>query len=295
MRAYLKKVYADRLNSTTVIDANFKWFRVDWIELWQFRDLIALFVKKEFIARYRQTILGPLWYIIQPILMSGVLSLVFGKLGGLSTDQIPHFLFYFSGLVTWSYFTTAFQLTADVLVANAYIFQKVYFPRLVMPLSVVISKSLIFFTQLLVFLVLLVVYKFFTDAGSNIHPNILRILFLTPLVLIIASFVSLGLGLMFAAVTVKYKDLSHVLGFFIQLWFYATPIVYPVSKIPKQYYFGTYLNPLISVIDSFRSAYLGTPFIGFSYFVSSFVISVLLVFAGILMFHKVERDFVDII
>ncbi|MBM4304040.1 MAG: ABC transporter permease [Deltaproteobacteria bacterium] len=295
MRAYLKKVYVDRLNSTTVIDANFKWFRVDWIELWQFRDLIALFVKKEFIARYRQTILGPLWYIIQPILMSGVLSVVFGKLGGLSTDEIPHLLFYFSGLVTWTYFTTAFQLTADVLVGNAYIFQKVYFPRLVMPLSVVISKSLIFFTQLSVFLVLLVVYKFFTNSGPIIHPNIFKMLILTPFVLIIASFVSLGLGLMFAAVTVKYKDLSHVLGFFIQLWFYATPIVYPVSKIPKEYYFVTYLNPLISVIDGFRSAYLGTPFIGISYFVTSFMISVLLVFVGILMFHKIERDFVDII
>ena len=144
MRAYLKKVYSDRLNSTTVIDANYQWFRIDWVELWQFRDLITLFVQKEFIARYRQTILGPIWYIVQPIMMSGVLTAVFGKLGGMSTDEIPHLLFYFSGLVIWGYFSVAFQQTADVLIANAYIFQKVYFPRLVMPLSVVISKSLIF-------------------------------------------------------------------------------------------------------------------------------------------------------
>lgn len=232
MRAYLKKVYASRLNSTTVIDANRKWFRVDWIELWQFRDLIYLFVQKEFIARYRQTLLGPVWNVLQPLIMSGVLTVIFAKLGGLSTDGVPHVLFYLSGLVTWGYFSTAFVQTSDVLISSAYIFRKVYFPRLVMPLSVVFSKSIIFFIQFSVFLVLLTYYKAFTGAGEFIHPNWTKIIFLTPFCLGVTALLSLGMGLSFAAITVKYRDLNHVMNFFIQLWFYATPIVYPVTKIP---------------------------------------------------------------
>ncbi len=295
MRAYLKKVYSDRLNSTTVIDANYQWFRIDWVELWQFRDLITLFVQKEFIARYRQTILGPIWYIVQPIMMSGVLTAVFGKLGGMSTDEIPHLLFYFSGLVIWGYFSVAFQQTADVLIANAYIFQKVYFPRLVMPLSVVISKSLIFFTQLLVFMGLLIFYKLFTAAGNIIHPDLIKIVALTPLLLLITSAMCLGLGLMFAAITVKYKDLTHVLGFFIQLWFYATPVVYPVSKIPERFYYLTVFNPLIAVVDTFRHVFLGTSALEVSYLFVSLIVSMVSVVLGLMMFNRVERDFVDII
>ncbi|NBY19804.1 hypothetical protein EBQ74_06065 [bacterium] len=170
MRAYLKKVYASRLNSTTVIDANRKWFKVDWVELWQFRDLIYLFVQKEFIARYRQTLLGPLWNVLQPLIMSGVLTVIFARLGGLSTDGVPHVLFYLSGLATWGYFSTAFVQTSDILVSSAYILRKVYFPRLVMPLSVVFSKAIIFFIQFSVFLALLAYYKFFTGAGKLSTP-----------------------------------------------------------------------------------------------------------------------------
>lgn len=295
MKTYLKKIYANRLNSTTVIDANRVWFRVDWIELWQFRDLIFLFVEKEFIARYRQTILGPLWYVIQPLIMSGVLTIVFSKVGGLSTDGVPHLLFYLSALVIWGYFTVAFQQTADVLTSNAFMFKKVYFPRLVMPISVVISKSLVFFTQFAVFVSLLIYYKFFSSAKDTIHPDIFRIIFLTPIFLMVTALLSLGLGLAFAAITVKYKDLSHVLGFFIQLWFYATPIVYPASKIPEKYQFIFFLNPLVAVIDGFRTAYLGTGALNPLFLVAATVFSVLTVVIGLMMFNFIERDFVDVI
>jgi lipopolysaccharide transport system permease protein len=295
MRAYLKKVYSERLNSTTVIEANQHWFRIDWIELWQFRDLIGLFVKKEFIARYRQTILGPVWYILQPLLMSGVLSFVFGSLGGMSTDGVPHLLFYLSGLVTWGYFTAAFQQTADVLVANAYIFRKVYFPRLVMPLSVVISKALIFFTQFFVFLAMLVFYKFFTQAKDSLHPDFIKMLVMTPIVLGITALLSLGWGLIFAAVTVKYKDFSHVLSFFIQLWFYGTPIVYPVSKIPEKFHPYLFLNPLIAAVDGFRSAFLGVDNLMVGSLIGAIIFSAASVVVGIVMFNFIERDFIDVI
>lgn len=295
MKNYLKKIYASRLNSTTVIDANRAWFRIDWIELWQFRDLISMFVEKEFIARYRQTILGPLWYVIQPLIMSGVLTIIFSKIGGLSTDGVPHLLFYLSALVIWGYFTVAFQQTADVLASSAFMFKKVYFPRLVMPISVVISKSLVFFTQFAVFVSLLIYYKFFSSAGDTIHPDIFRIIFLTPIFLMVTALLSLGLGLAFAAITVKYKDLSHVLGFFIQLWFYATPIVYPASKIPEKYQFLFFLNPLVAVIDGFRTAYLGTVALNPLFLVAATGFSLLTVVIGLMMFNFIERDFVDVI
>lgn len=295
MRAYLKKIYAGRLNSTTVIDANRQWFRIDWIELWQFRDLIYLFVQKEFIARYRQTLLGPIWNVLQPLIMSGILTVIFAKLGGLSTDGVPHLLFYLSGLVTWGYFAAAFVQTSDVLISSAYIFRKVYFPRLVMPLAVVISKSIIFFIQFSVFLLILAYYKLFSDLGASIHPNWIQIIFLTPLCLAITALISLGMGLSFAAITVKYRDLNHVLQFFIQLWFYGTPIVYPVSKIPDKYKWVIFFNPLIAAIDQFRAAFLGTTALSPIYFCSALAFSLGTVFVGVLLFSLIEREFVDVI
>lgn len=295
MRSYLRKIYADRLNSTTVIEANRSCFSFDWVELWQFRDLTALFVKREFISRYRQTLLGPLWYILQPLIMSGVLTLVFGKLSGLSTDGVPHLLFYFSGLVTWGYFNVSFTQTADILISNSHMFKKVYFPRMVMPLSVVISKILVYITQFIIFIGLLVYFKFFTQDSASIHPDLLKILFLTPLYLLVTGLLSLGVGLMFAAVTVKYRDFTHVLGFFVQLWFYATPIVYPVSKIPIRYHYVILINPLIPVIDGFRASFLGTPALEISYLFGAVSISLLAVFVGVIMFNSVERNFVDVV
>ena len=227
--------------------------------------------------------------------MSGVLTIVFSKIGGLSTDGVPHLLFYLSALVIWGYFTVAFQQTADVLSGSAFMFKKVYFPRLVMPISVVISKSLVFFTQFAVFVSLLIYYKFFSSAGDTIHPDIFRIIFLTPIFLMVTALLSLGLGLAFAAITVKYKDLSHVLGFFIQLWFYATPIVYPASKIPEKYQFLFFLNPLVAVIDGFRTAYLGTVALNPLFLVAATGFSLLTVVIGLMMFNFIERDFVDVI
>ncbi len=295
MRAYLKKVYANRLNSTTVIEANRQWFRIDWVELWQFRDLIALFVQKEFISRYRQTILGPLWNVLQPLIMSGTLTLIFARLGGLSTDGVPHILFYLSGLVIWGYFSNVFVQIADVLISSAYLFKKVYFPRLVMPLSVVISKLIVFFIQFTVFVIILGYYKLFSPLGDSIHLNWLQTIFLTPVLLGITALFSLGLGLVFAAITVKYRDLSHVLGFLMQLWFYGTPIVYSVSKIPEKYRAIIFLNPLIAVIDGFRSCFLGTPALSPIFLWGALVVSVGTVLVGLLLFIMIEREFVDVI
>ncbi len=277
----------------TIIEARTGWFDFGFDEIWRYRDLLLLFVQKEFISRYRQTFLGPLWFIFQPLLLTGVFSAIFGRIGAIPTDGLPPALFYLCGLVTWGYFVQSFEAITHALLGNTALFRKVYFPRLLIPLSVVVSKLLVFATQFGVFIASLAYYKFFTADAGNFSPNYLW-LALTPALLLIAALVSLGAGLWFAALTVKYRDFHHITGFFVQLWFFATPIVYPASHIPEHLMFIYRLNPMALVVDGYRMAFLGQGILNMAEFAWAATLSTLIFTSGLVVFNQVEKNFVDV-
>ncbi|NQW43853.1 MAG: ABC transporter permease [Deltaproteobacteria bacterium] len=281
------------LESPVFISANPRWFLVNWNEFWQYRDLLFLFIRKEFIINYRQTILGPLWYLIQPVILTGMLTIVFQKNGSINVDGIPHFLFYFSAFVIWGYFSAAFPKTAESLSASSHLFGKVYFPRLVMPLAYVVSKSLIFFTQLIFFSCLVLYFKIFTPSGTVIHPQFFKIIIAIPVCFLITSLFSLGLGLIFAAMTVKYRDLNHTVSLAIQFLFLGTPIFYSTRYVIDKDQSIFLFNPLVAVIDLFRNAFFGTTALEPIFILQALIISLATVFVGIGVFNYVQRDYID--
>ena len=261
---------------------------INFIELWHYRDLLFMFVKKDFITFYKQTILGPLWFLIQPILTMITYVVLFGQIAKLSTDGLPQIAFYLAGITIWNYFAEALTKTATVFKDNAAIFGKVYFPRLIMPLSIVCSGLLKFFVQFALFLVVVLYYTF---ATHQIHPNIWMVA--TPLLVAMMALFALGLGMIFSSLTTKYKDLIFLLTFGIQLFMYATPVVFPISAIPEKYQYLVLLNPLTAIFECFRYAFLGSgSFEPISLVYSSIFIVILLVI-GTLIFNKVEKSFMD--
>lgn len=264
------------------------WLDIDLKELWQYRDLIGLFVKRDFVTLYKQTILGPLWYIIQPLFTTIVFTIVFGKVAKIPTDNIPPFLFYMTGNVAWGYFATCLTRTSDTFNANANIFGKVYFPRLTVPLSTVISSFVQFGVQFSLFLGF---YFYFIVKGAPIIPNWL-ILYL-PLLLLQMGFFGFGVGVLVSSMTTKYKDLRFAMGFIIQLWMYATPVVYPLSLVPDWLRPWYVINPMVSVIESFRFAFLGSGTINWCYVGNSWMVTLIVVIAGIILFSRIEKTFMD--
>lgn len=259
-------------------------------EVWHYRDLLFLFVRRDFVAVYKQTIFGPLWFFIQPILTTIMFMVVFGGIAKLSTDGLPQAVFYLAGIVCWNYFADALRLTSDTFVGNAGIFGKVYFPRIITPLSIIISKLLSFGVQFILFLVVLGYYFWFTDAP--IIPN--SALFLVPVLIAMTAGLAFGFGLIITALTTKYRDFKFLLGFAIQLAMYATPVIYPMSEIdnPK---LKTLIqaNPMTSIIETLRFGFTGAGelnWLGLGY---SFVFMVILVLLGTLIFNKVEKTFMD--
>ena len=216
-------------------------------EIYNYRDLIFLFVKRDFVTFYKQTILGPLWYIIQPLINTIVFTIIFGNLAKISTEGVPPFLFYFAGNVIWGYFAICLSTTSNTFVGNASIFGKVYFPRITVPISNVLIGLIQFFIQFSLFLCFLLYFYF---KGVNIQLNFT--LLLLPLLLLQVAFVGLGFGLLISSLTSKYRDLTFVMGFGVQLWMYATPIVYPLSIVPEKFRFLACLNPMASIVESFR-------------------------------------------
>lgn len=264
------------------------WFDLNLSELWKYRDLLFLFVKRDFVTIYKQTILGPLWYIIQPLFTTIVFTIIFGKVAKIPTDNIPPFLFYMSGNIMWSYFSTCLISTSDTFNANSSIFGKVYFPRLIIPFSVVVVNLLQFAIQFVLFLGF---YLYFMDKGAPIHPT--AWLAALPILLAQMALLGLGMGILLSSMTTKYKDLKFALSFFVQLWMYATPIVYPLSQVPDWLLPYYVLNPMASVIEGFRYAFLGTSSMQWSYVAISWSVTLIVLFFGVILFSRIEKTFMD--
>ena len=263
-------------------------FNLHLREVWEYRDLLLLLVRRDFVSFYKQTILGPLWFFIQPILTTIMFTFVFGRLAGLSTDNVPPILFYLAGITAWNYFADCLTKTSTVFKDNANIFGKVYFPRLIMPLSIVVSNLVRFAVQFLLFVIVLTYY-----AIKGSHFNITWAVSLFPVVVVLMAMLGLGAGMIISAMTTKYRDLAFLITFGIQLLMYATTVIYPLSSISSKYKWLVELNPMTSLIETFRYGFLGRGgFTWLSLAYSSTVTLVLLV-AGVIIFNKVEKSFVD--
>lgn len=257
-------------------------------DLYRYKDLLSMFVKRDVITVYKQTILGPIWFIVQPILTTAIFMLVFGNIAGISTDGLPQPLFYLSGIVIWNYFAEVFNATSKTFIENANIFGKVYFPRLILPLAKVVSGLIKFLIQFVFFMAL---FAYFYLKGTAIQPNIY--ILLTPVLILIMAGLGLGFGIIFTSLTTKYRDLVFLIQFGVQLLMYATPIIYPVSTVPEKYRIWIMINPVSSIVESFRFAFLGTGDFSWMHLGYSFGFMVCLLLAGILIFNRVERTFMD--
>lgn len=262
--------------------------QIDFNEIWQYRDLILLLIRRDFVSRYKQTVLGPLWFIIQPLMTTIMFTIVFGRIAEIPTDGLPHLVFYMGGIVVWSYFADCLQSTSNTFVANAHIFGKVYFPRLVIPLSVVISNLIKFGIQFLFFL-LFVGYYYTQGASITMNPEIL----VFPLLLILLAGLGLGFGIVISSLTTKYRDLTNLVGFGVQLWMYASPIIYPLSEIPAQWRIYVLANPVSPIVEAFRYGFLGTGTFSWGHLAYSFSFMVILLLIGVVLFNRTERNFID--
>jgi len=264
------------------------WFNIEIGEIFRYKDLILLFVKRDFVTFYKQTILGPLWYIIQPLFNTLVFTFIFGKVAKIPTDGLPPFLFYLSGTVVWSYFSHCLNETSNTFTTNAEVFGKVYFPRIAVPISVALTAVFQFLIQFAIFLGFL---SYFWYKGSNVNPTIYIITL--PLIVLHMAILSIGFGMMISALTAKYRDLAFAMSFMIQLWMYLTPIVYPLSQVPEKYRLFILINPMTAVVESFRGAFLGVNSITPQELLFSIFLSILFFISGIVIFSRVERTFMD--
>ena len=275
---------------TTEIRPKDKLLSVDFKEIWRYRDLMMLFVKRNIITQYKQTILGPLWYVIQPLMTTVMYMVVFGGIAKISTDGLPQPLFYLAGISFWQYFSDCLTKTSNTFVNNASIFGKVYFPRLVTPLSDVISNLVRFGIQFALFLIVYLYYFIFTDA--NIQPNLYALLF--PILVLMLAGLALGFGILFSSMTTKYRDLQLLLSFFVSLWMYATPVIYPLSTITNDTLrIVMQLNPLTGIVEFFKYGMLGVGNHEWWMLGYSFGFMVVLLAIGIVVFNKVQKSFMD--
>ena len=288
-KSILPKAPSDDLGEwSTIITPHRGWFEVRWRELWQYRDLIYLFVRRDFVGTYKQTVLGPIWFFLQPIFTTIVFTVVFGKIAKISTDALPPPLFYLSGIVMWQYFADCLNKTSSTFTSNAGIFGKVYFPRLVVPISTVITSLITFAIQFVLFLSLL---AFFKIQGAPVYPNY-RIIILPFLLLMMAS-LGLGVGCLVSSLTTRYRDLAVAVGFGVQLWMYASAVVYPLSEIPAEWRWLLVLNPMVPIIESFRFAFLGSGVVEIWQIAMGAGVCLLVLLGGILTFNHVEKTFSD--
>ena len=275
-------------NWTTVIKPKTGWFDINLKELVQYKDLIVMFVKRDFKTMYKQTILGPLWIIINPLMTTLMFTVVFGNIANISTDGMPQIVFYMLGTTVWTYFSSCLTKTSSTFTGNAAIFGKVYFPRLVTPISTVISGLINFGVQFLMFLGFM---AYFMIKGSPIEPNLW--ILITPLLLVQLAALALGFGIIISSMTTKYRDLAVLVTFGVQLWMYATPVVYPASQIGGKLKTLMMLNPVSPIVESFRYAFLGSGSIPWNYLGISVVTTLVVLFAGVVLFSRVEKTFMD--
>jgi lipopolysaccharide transport system permease protein len=273
-----------------IIEGKSSLFDLKFDDVWRYRDLLLMFVKRDFISFYKQTVLGPLWFFIQPIFTTIVFTFVFGNLAGISTDGLPQFLFYLSGITAWNYFSDCLTKTSTVFKDNANIFGKVYFPRLIMPLSIVVSNLVRFAVQFILFLVMM---GYFYINGASFEVT--TVVFLFPVLIILMAMLGLGLGLIITAMTTKYRDLAFLVTFGVQLLMYATTVIYPLSAAPEKYKWIISLNPMTFIIETFRFGFLGKGNFSWNGLFYTTIVTIVVFFIGIVIFNRTEKNFVDTI
>ena len=273
---------------TTHIKSKNGWFDINLRELYQYRDLVWLFFKRNYSTMYKQTILGPMWLVFNPLMTVSLYAFIFGRLAGLSANNVPQFLFYLCGNALWAFFATSLTETSNTFTANAAILGKVYFPRLVMPMSSVLNGMLDLLIQLAMLVLAIVGYSIVGyDFGIDIS------IFLVPLLILQVGLVGLGCGIIIASLTTKYRDLVILVKFGVQLWMYATPVVYTTGIIPQKYYTIYMLNPMAPIIECFRSVFLGIPTEAWHYWGTSWVVTLVVLCVGVVLFSKIEKTFMD--
>jgi lipopolysaccharide transport system permease protein len=273
-----------------VITPKHGWFDLRWSELWRYRDLILLFVRRDFVATYKQTILGPVWFLIQPVMTTLMFTLIFGHIAKLSTDKLPPILFYMAGIVAWGYFSDCVNKTANTFTRNAGIFGKVYFPRLAVPVAIVVTNLLSFLIQFTMFMGFL---TFFVLQGYPVHPS-WRML-VAPVLVVEMAALGLGVGCIVSSLTTRYRDLAMALTFGVQIWMYASSVVYPLSVMSPAMRKIMILNPMVPIIEAFRFSFLGAGVIEIWQLLVSFAVSTVVLLLGIVMFKHVEHTVMDTI
>jgi lipopolysaccharide transport system permease protein len=276
-------------NWTEVINPKRSIFDINFKEIWKYRDLIMLFVRRDFVSVYKQTVLGPLWLFIQPLFTTLTFFFVFNKIAKIPTDNIDPILFYLSGITLWNYFSDCFSKTSNTFVANAGIFGKVYFPRLATPISIVISNLIKLGIQIMLFVAIMLYQIMFNNVQININSHI----FILPFLILLMAVMGLGLGIIFSALTTKYRDLSFLLTFGIQLLMYATPIIYPLSFTSGKLHSLISLNPLTPIMESFRYAFFSIGSFDWGGLAVTSIFSFSVLFLGIIIFNQVEKSFMD--
>lgn len=272
-----------------IIDSKFQKASFNFKELWRYRDLLFLFVKRDIVAIYKQTVLGPVWFFVQPILSALIFTIIFGIFAKVKTDGAPPILFYLGGLTLWNYFAECLLKTSETFIQNQHIFGKVYFPRLIVPLSFIISNLFKLSIQLIVFVIVWI--YFFYKGEISVHWTIV----LLPILIITTSGLSLGFGIVFSSITTKYRDVRFLLQFGIQLMMYVSSIVIPISQVPVNYQWVMKLNPMVSIIETFKYSFLGTGTLDLYNLLYSIGIMFLLLIIGVRMFNRVEKNFMDVI
>ena len=273
-----------------VITPNRGWFDLNLYEIWRYRDLLWIFVKRDFTTFYKQTILGPIWFFIQPLISTIVFTVIFNGVAGIPTDEIPPFLFYMSGIIAWNYFSSCLTSTSGTFTTNAGLFGKVYFPRIIVPLSTVVSGLFRFGVQLIMFLGFYFYYLFL--GNQDINPSYQTLIFI-PLMILQMAMLGQGMGMIISSLTTKYRDLNYLVSFGTQLMMYASPIVYPLSVVPEKYKVYILANPMTPIIEGFRQAFIGKGVLDINLFLYSTIFSLITFLIGLLIFNKVERNFID--
>ena len=272
----------------TYVSSKQKWFSVNLKEIWKYRDLIILFVKRDLTTNYKQTVLGPLWIIINPLLSTTVFTVIFGVIAGIPTDGTPQFLFYMSGNILWNFFSSCLNRASGTFLGNARLFGKVYFPRLVMPISGILYNLINFMLQTAVYVILVIVYSLI---GANVHPNLLIIL--APFLVLQTALLGTGMGLIISSITTKYRDLNVLVSFGMSLLMYITPVVYPISRVPENFRWLMLLNPVAPIVETYRCAFLGSGSFEWQFLLISLAVTLALLFWGVIVFNKVEKNFID--
>jgi lipopolysaccharide transport system permease protein len=272
-----------------IIKPEKKWFDFRLKELWAYRDLILLFVRRDFVAYYKQTILGPLWFFIQPIFTTVMYVIVFGRIAKIPTSGVPAQVFYLAGIINWTYFSDCVTKTSNTFIINTAIFGKVYFPRMIVPLSIIISNLITYGIQLLLFIIVLG----YNMIANHVQIQVSLMLLIFPLLVLQIAMFAFGVGIIVSSLTTKYKDLSFAIIFGIQLWMYATPIVYPLSQVPAKWHWLFFLNPMASIIEIFRNMLFNISAVNWTQYGYSWLITIATMLIGVSLFNRVEKSFMD--